>query len=261
MLHHLRSLRYRIKGLGYRPSVAGDEIDRQRRIWAAKPQVRSFYEIQVFPRILRELPAQGPLVEVGSGAGTLKARLPRLIATDVLANPWLDLCCSALELPFSDGSLTSVVAVNVLHHLSPLGAFWEEVSRVLAPGGTCVCVEPWMTPCSRLFYGWIHQEDCHAVTNPMFGAISNQEKPMYGNSYLPYQALSELEMYFPSLQIKKIECFSGLGWCLSKGFREGALLPNRLLRILLKLENLTNPLWSRLGGLNALILIEHVKPA
>ncbi len=53
---------------------------------------------------------------------------------------------------------------------------------------------------------------------------------------------------------------AGLGWCLSKGFREGALLPNGLLRIVLKLEDLTNPLWSRLGGLNAMILIERVKP-
>lgn len=250
----------KLKALGYAPSEGPEDIDRQRRVWEAKPQVRSFYEVQVFPRIDRELRSEGPIVEIGSGAGTYRGWNPSVIATDIVMTDDLEVRCSALDLPFASGRIGSLVAINVLHHLPAIGPFLDEAIRVLEPGGRCIFVEPWITPASRVFYRWFHQEDNEPVEDPLFGQNTADDRPMHGNTYLPFQALSDraaLADRFPDLVRTRVELFSGLGWCLSMGFRDGALLPDRLLRPLLHLEDRTGPIWSKLGGLNALIVLER----
>lgn len=253
----------RVKGLGYHPAEGSEEIDRQRRVWASKPEVRSFYKIQVFSRIIRELPDVGPLVEIGSGAGTFKQTAPWVIATDVIDCPWIDVRCTALGLPFKNGSIQGIAAINVLHHLPSIGPFLREAARVLPVGGRCICVEPWITPMSRIFYRWFHQEDCHPIDDGLFGVHSADDRPMHGNTFVPFQGLrvpAHVEAEIPGLRLCRIEPFSGLGWCLSKGFREGALLPDRWLRPLLCAEDKTNSWWSGWAGLNALLVFERVPP-
>jgi SAM-dependent methyltransferase len=249
----------RIKGFGYRPSEGPEELERQRTVWATKPQLRSFYEIQVFRRILRELPGSGPIVEVGSGAGTFKAACPRVIATDVIEIGGLDLRCTGLHLPFARQALAGVVAVNVLHHLPAVGPFLTEAARTLRPGGRLVCVEPWVTPLSRVFYRWCHQEEFHPVDDALLGTYSDDDRPMHGNTFVPYQALRDrmrLRAEIPGLSLRIVEPFACLGWALSLGFREGAFLPDRWLRPLLRLEDKTSAWWGGLGGLNALLVFE-----
>ena len=254
----------RVKGFGYRPDEGPGEIDRQRRVWESKPQVRSFYQMQVFPRITRELPSAGPCVEVGSGAGTFKDSEPAIVATDVIDCPWIDVRCTGLNLPFRDGSVTGLVAINVLHHLPSIGPFLQEAARVLSPGGRFVCVEPWITPVSRVFYRWFHQEDSHLVDDALLGTNTTDDRPMHGNTYIPYQAFRDsarLQATIPALRLTLVEPFSCLGWCMSKGFREGAMLPDRYLRLLLRFEDWSNRWWSRTAGLNALIVFERIADA
>jgi SAM-dependent methyltransferase len=199
-------------------------------------------------------------VEIGSGAGTFKGCEPRVIATDVIDCPWINVRCTALRLPFKDGSIPGLAAINVLHHLPSIGPFLREAARVLPPGGRCVCVEPWITPVSRLFYRWVHQEDCHPVDDPLFGVHTTDDRPMHGNTFVPYQALKDrrrLMAEIPDLRLLTVEPFAGLGWCLSKGFREGALLPNGWLRALLRVEDRTNALWAGWAGLNAVLVFER----
>jgi SAM-dependent methyltransferase len=240
----------------YRPAETADEILRQRHVWKTKPQVRSFYELQVFPRVDRELPSEGPIVEVGSGAGVFGESTPRLVATDVIDARWLQLRCSALALPFPNHTVAALVAINVLHHLPAVGPFLLEAARALRPGGRLVCVEPWMTPVSRVFYRWFHQEECRPVADPLFGANTDPSRPMHGNTFIPYQAIPRVSAQLGGLVLRKLEPFSGLGWCLSMGFREGALLPDAVLRALLRLEDASNAVWSNWAGLNALIVFE-----
>lgn len=246
-----------IKGFGYRPSQEGDELFRQRRVWDDKTQVRSFYELQVFPRIVKEIEAGGVTVEVGAGSGTLKDSYPDLIASDIVLTPWIDLRCNASRLPFGDKSITQLVGVNVLHHIFPLGDFLREMERTLKHGGRGIFVEPWITPISRVFYRLFHQEDCHPVINPFYEKHPDVNLPMRGNTYLPFQMTKSMEDKFTCLRIKKIEMFSCLGWCLSKGFRPDALMPDNLLRFILRIENRTEKLWGWLAALNALLIIER----
>jgi SAM-dependent methyltransferase len=91
------------------------------------------------------VPTDGPTLELGSGTGLstplLAGRFPRLIAGD-LAIEMLRLApadvaprlqCDSTELPFADGALQVVLAINML-------LFPREVARVLAPDGCLVWV-------------------------------------------------------------------------------------------------------------------------
>jgi SAM-dependent methyltransferase len=87
----------------------------------------------------------GPALELGSGTGLstplLRERFPKLIAGD-LAIEMLRLApadvaprlqCDSTALPFADGALQVVLAINML-------LFPDEVARVIAPDGVLVWV-------------------------------------------------------------------------------------------------------------------------
>ncbi len=109
------------------------------------------------------LPPRGRHVDVGSGPGTLLARVAELrpdvtvtgvdasqrmveLATDRLAVAAPDgrgraLVGDAAALPLPDASADVVTAVVTIHHWLDLEAGLGELSRVLAPAGTVLVVE------------------------------------------------------------------------------------------------------------------------
>ena len=61
------------------PSWISKHIQR----WAQKPQLRYFYEQEIFSRILTFSDPSGISIEIGSGPGFLKSAMPTLICSDV----------------------------------------------------------------------------------------------------------------------------------------------------------------------------------
>src|ERR1044071_6339398 len=115
------------------------EIQRNLRAWESKPLLRDIYA-GFYRRIvaLFDTRLPGRIVEIGSGVGNLKARLPRAIATDLFPNPWLDMVCDGYELPFVQGSLSHLILFDVFHHLRAPNAFLLEARRVLTTGGRLI---------------------------------------------------------------------------------------------------------------------------
>ena len=122
------------------------EIDRNFKSWRSKPLLRLIYA-DFFARIIHLIDPQTPghIVEIGSGIGNLKSQLPQAICTDLFPNPWIDVVCDAYELPFSDGSVSHLILLDVFHHLRAPGLFFKEARRVLAPGGRVILLEPYMS--------------------------------------------------------------------------------------------------------------------
>lgn len=135
------------------------EIERNKDSRAGKPLIRriygDFYD-EIIPRLNRSLP--GATVEIGSGSGELKARVPEAICSDLFPNPWLDLVCDAYRLPFGDGTVSNLVLLDVFHHLVRPRAFLREAVRVLSAGGRVVLFEPYISLVSALAYGCFHHE-------------------------------------------------------------------------------------------------------
>ncbi|MCW2754122.1 MAG: class SAM-dependent methyltransferase [Marmoricola sp.] len=53
-----------------------------------------------------------------------------------------DVCASALDMPFADGSFDLVAAFDVLEHCEPESRAVEEIARVLRPGGRLLIAVP-----------------------------------------------------------------------------------------------------------------------
>ncbi|MEM9738418.1 MAG: class I SAM-dependent methyltransferase [Pseudomonadota bacterium] len=98
---------------------------------------------QRFAWMNAHLAGLGPVYEVGCGAGFSKAFIdhPDYHLTDVTLNDWVDLEVDALNMPFADESVGAIVASHMIHHLATPQVFFDEVRRVLKPGGRLVISE------------------------------------------------------------------------------------------------------------------------
>src|SRR4029077_18081116 len=91
-----------------------DIINRHRKIWAARPELRSVYH-QWFKQLLGCLHNLQPIVEIGAGPGFFKEYFPPLISTDVVPATYIDVLLDGCSLPFRSSTVGALVMVDALH--------------------------------------------------------------------------------------------------------------------------------------------------
>jgi len=220
-----------------------------RQIWERKPILRAIYS-DFYRRILENV-VDGPTLEIGGGSGNLKAFAPEVISSDIISAPWLDVVCDAQRMPFSGGSFSNVVMIDVLHHVeNPIYAL-TEIKRVLRPGGRLIFCEPAITPISSVFYRLFHPEPVDMSANPLAtGAISPDKDPFDSNQAYPTLLVGRfrdaMAQAVPELDLVHVHRFSFLAYPLSGGFRPWSLVPEKLVEPLLAAE------WSLRGVLGRL---------
>lgn len=247
------------------------EIQRNRTAWDGKALLRQIYE-GFYDRIvaLIDQTMAGAIVEVGSGIGNLRARLPGAIATDLFPNPWLDLVCDGYELPFGDASLSHLILFDVFHHLRAPMAFLGEARRVLAPGGRVVVFEPYISAMSYPVYALLHHEPV-ALTGEIHLARS-LERP---RDYYAAQG-NATRMFFrnrvaangrrdgdmaPGMEAWRIfhaEAFASFAYLLSGGFSKPAMYPARWLKGMECVDRKLSR-WPALFGARCLVGLELAK--
>jgi len=135
------------------------EIQRNKSAWENKPVLREIYA-GFYERIARQIDRSipGRILEIGSGIGHLKSRLPEALSSDVFFNPWLDVVGDAYEIPFAGGTMSHLVLFDVFHHLEAPKCFLKEARRVLTEKGRLILFEPYISRCSFPVYRWLHPE-------------------------------------------------------------------------------------------------------
>ncbi len=243
-----------LKALVAHPLTAGCELDdpettaRRRRIILEKPFLRRIYE-EWYADIAARLPSGSePILELGSGAGFLADWLAghnapnrdgparrsaarreggRVLASDVMLVPTLDLVADATRLPFRPASLGALVMVNVLHHVTDPAAFFREAAGAVRSGGRVVMIEPWVTRWSRLVYGRLHHEpfepEAASWTTPDSGPLSG------ANSALPWilfaRDRARFEAACPEWRIDSIQLSMPFRYVVSGGVSLRSLTP------------------------------------
>ena len=132
-----------------------DLIDVHREILASKPIMRAvFGDFYRWARGADEryLWGDGLRVEIGAGSGLMKEAYPDVIITDVKPSKFVDQVVDALDMPWPAASVRTVYAMHTFHHLPDPDRFFDELDRVLVPGGGCVIIDPADTPFARLVY-------------------------------------------------------------------------------------------------------------
>jgi SAM-dependent methyltransferase len=231
------------------------EIQRNLRAWQGKPLLRTiygnFYD-RILPLIDRSLP--GAVVEIGSGIGNLKSRLPDAIATDLFPNPWLDAVCDGYELPFEARSVSHLLLFDVFHHLRAPRAFFREAARVLGLGGRVILFEPYISAFSYPIYGLLHHEPV-ALREKISGADTLPRPRDYyaaqGNAtrlFFSAPATAGLNQW----AVFHREAFASFSYLLSGGFSRAAIYPFGFLPIAQKIDRWLSR-WPRLFGARCLI--------
>lgn len=216
------------------PLTSGLDVDdpettRRRQVIIKEKQFLYKLYCEWYKLIEEALPnVAGDVVELGSGAGFLKERLPSVITTDVLHLPKVDVIIPTDgPLPFSSSSLRAIVMTDVLHHISNPCEFFHEASRCVCFGGAIIMIEPWVTKWSRFVYTNFHSEPfCPESTEWGFPS----QGPLSGaNGALPWILFDRdrelFETKFPELKIDNISPIMPVSYLLSGGVSLRALCP------------------------------------
>jgi SAM-dependent methyltransferase len=238
-------------------------LHEHRAIWQGKPVLAEVYRVW-FDLLLGELQGCRRVLEVGAGPGFLSEYVRRALpgrswlATDVLPAPWNDLVADGLRLPFRDGGVDGIAAMDLIHHLARPATFFTEAARVLGTGGRIVAVEPWVTPLSYPVYRWLHQEGCDLGLDPWrpFGPGDEGKAAFDGDAAVVYRVVKSARvedwarMGFEPPRVRVLNAF---GYLLSLGFREQSLLPRGLAGLMTGLDAALQGV-SRATGMRALLV-------
>ncbi len=180
----------------------------RREVWGKKPQIRLVYERWV-NKMRPFLPQQGSLLEVGSGSGLLRDFIPEVILSEVVDLPWIDRVIDCMHMPFEDGALAGVIGFDLLHHLAQPHYFFDEVMRVLKPGGRAFFIEHYLTFFSFFGYKTLHHESIYFNDYHMY---KEKKEPWKGNIALANlvfkRDLKNWSLLHPDLAIIHRELFS-----------------------------------------------------
>ena len=232
-----------------------DFIERHRKIWRARPELRAVYE-DFFSQLLTAAGELRPIIEFGAGPGFFKEYCPRLISTDVVRTSWVDVVCDACAMPFPSGSIGAIVMLDVLHHLPHPLDFLAELARVLLPGGRAIMIEPWITPASYVLYRYFHHEDCTLgidIHNP-FDFVG--KKAFDGNATIPYYVVRHYaSQTTPALRLMELKRFLGLPYLATLGFQRSLPLPHAWIDAARILERILGPV-GRWNATRAVLIWE-----
>jgi SAM-dependent methyltransferase len=255
-----------MKGWLTHPLMRGRDINdpettaTRRKIVQDKEFLRKIYD-EWYAIIVDGLPTEdGAILELGSGPGFLKDRIPDLLTSEVFSCSGIRLVADGCRLPFATSSLRAIVMTDVFHHLPDAELFFAEATRCIRPGGAVVMIEPWLSAWSRIIYTRIHHEpfepDAYQWAFPSGGPLSG------ANGALPWIVFDRdrqvFEEKFPSLQIRSIEPFMPFRYLVSGGVSMRALTPGFTFNAWHGLEKLLQP-WMHSLAMFAAIRLERVR--
>jgi SAM-dependent methyltransferase len=251
-----------IKSILAHPLTRGMDIDDPRttelrlQIVRSKRFLRKIYEEWYRDIVAGLPPCDGPVLELGSGAGFLGEFIPGLITSEIFATPGAALVMDAHAMPVRDGGLRAIVMTNVLHHLARPSRFFAEATRCVKPGGAMIMIEPWVTAWGRWVYTHLHHEpfdpEAPRWEFPQTGPLSG------ANGALPWilfvRDREKFERDFPMWRVKSIRPIMPFRYLVSGGVSRRSLTPGWSFEIWSALEKCASPFMHRLGMFAHIVL-------
>jgi SAM-dependent methyltransferase len=196
------------------------------------------------------------MVEIGSGGGFIKEILPQVKTSETILVPGMDLCFSALNMPFKPDSIDAFILIDVFHHIFDSRQFFTEARKCLKPGGRIAMIEPANTPWSRFVFRRSHHEPFDLEGGWSFPPGGRMTS---ANSALPwiifFRDRKIFEEEFPELKIRVLKPFMPFLYLLSGGVSMRQLLPSFTYSAAKALETILSPFNIYLG-MFLLILLE-----
>ncbi|MGD0781357.1 MAG: methyltransferase domain-containing protein [Candidatus Aminicenantales bacterium] len=232
----------------------------RRRIIEEKAFLKAFYG-EWYEIVSAALPpGRGTVLELGSGAGFAKMRIPSCITSEIIFCRFVDVILDGSCLPLRDHSLRAIIMIDVFHHLRKPRLFLAEAARCVEPGGRIVMIEPWVTAWAKFVYRHLHHEpfapDSREWELPPAGPLSG------ANSALPWIVFQRdrdiFRSSFPEWVISEIRPLMPVSYLFSGGVSLRSLMPGSLYRFWRRVEKWVSPWNDKLAMFALIILDRHV---
>ena len=249
------------------PSVQNIDVDGcdrlrvHRKILSRKPMLKSvFTEFhRQFDRLDKKfLSGAGARVELGAGVAPIRDSYADVLATDIVPGSGLDRVLDAENIDFSAESIRVIFGQNCFHHFPHPSRFFEELDRVLVPGGGAILLEPYYGFAAaflyrRMFHTEGYDKDFISWETPNSGPMNGANQAL---SYIVFiRDRAEFERRFPKLRIVHQQvCSNYLLYLMSGGMNFRQLWPNWAAPILSLLQFLLAPL-NRWLALHHIVVI------
>lgn len=188
----------------------------------------------------------GTRVEIGAGVSPIRDSYPDVLATDIISGPELDRVLDAENMDFPDGSVRAIFGQNCFHHFPHPNRFFEELERVLVPGGGAILLEPYHGPFAaflfrRMFHTEGYDKDYPLWETPISGPMNGANQAL---SYIIFERdRTKFEQFFPRLRIVHQEtCSNYLMYLFSGGLNFRQFWPNWAAPLLSLIQKLLSPL-------------------
>src|SRR5262249_17759034 len=155
-------------------------------------------------------------------------------------------------------SASTVLMLNVLHHLPDPTAFLRECERVLKPGGRVCLIEPYVGPLSRVLIRPLHHEPWDEAAEwsvPDSGPMTSANMAL--PSLIFVRDRCRYDMEFPDLPVDRLTLHTIALYLLSGGVSMRSLLPGSLFAPLLMLEQLLAPAGRFLASMMTVELVKR----
>jgi SAM-dependent methyltransferase len=198
----------------------------------------------------------GIVLEIGAGGGFSKEVIPNILTSDIQKLPFVDMQCSADNIPLENESVSALFMVNVLHHIPDATKFFEEARRVLKPGGIVYMIEPARTLVSSVIYRFLHHEPY--APNAKDWKINGDGPLSDANIAIPWMIFKrdydKFKSQFPDLRREKLDYHTPFRYLLSGGVSRPSFLPYSLYGCVRFLETLNAP-FARLNAMFSTIIV------
>ena len=220
------------------------------RIIQSKTYLKKIY-LEWYGKIKKSLypdPNNKKMIEIGSGGGFIKDVLPQVKTSETILVPGMDLCFTALNMPFKPDSIDAFILIDVFHHIYDARQFFSEISKCLKPGGRIVMIEPANTLWSRFVFRCSH----HEPFDPEGGwSFTPGGRMTSANGALPWIIFTRdreiFEKEFPEFSIRSLKPFMPFLYLLSGGVSLHQLLPSFTFPLAKGIEKMLTPFNQYLG--------------
>lgn len=204
---------------------------------------------------------EGIEIEIGAGIAPMRESYPSVLATDIVQGPDLDFVLDAENMTkLSDHSVRVIFGQNCFHHFPHPERFFEELERVLVPGGGAILLEPYYGILASFVFKHIFtnedfDKDCLTWDAPQSGPMKGANQAL---SYIVFKRdVKRFLVKYPFLAIVHHELLGNYPrYLLSGGLNFRQLLPDCCIPAIKRLENILSPL-STLLSLHHIVVIRR----
>jgi SAM-dependent methyltransferase len=198
-------------------------------------------------------------VEIGAGVSFFKELYPEIVSTDIKKAKGLDRVLDAQNMDLENESVRAFYGLNCFHHFPEPNKFFDELNRVLVPGGGCILIEPYHGFVASRFYKKLFDTETFDKNQKEW--INSKSEIMLGaNQALSYvvfkRDLQKFNLQYPDLDVVLQRPLNNyLQYLVCGGLNFRSLVPPFLSPLVRLAEIIISPL-NRIFALHHIIIVQ-----